>query len=91
MAVNKQDPMYGLCYVMSEAFMHLHPQFELRPYRLRYYGVTHWWLQTPEGRVVDLTASQYTRPFPYHRGQCGGFLTKAPSKRARAIMWALVL
>jgi len=84
-----KDSMRGLCYVLSEAFLHMHPQFNLKPHRLSYHGVNHWWLETSSGRVVDLTASQYKRPFPYHRGIGCGFLTKSPSKRAQAVMKVL--
>lgn len=78
--------MRGLCYVLSEAFYHMHPQFALKPVRVRFHGVCHWWLETPEGRIIDLTAEQYRKPFPYHKGRAGGFLTKHPSKRAQAII-----
>ena len=67
----------------------MHPNLPVKPVRARYYGLTHWWLETNEGRVIDFTADQYTRPFPYHKGKRGGFLTKQPSKRARAIMEVL--
>lgn len=70
--------------------MHLHPQFELWPHVGRLRGQTHWWLETPEGTIIDLTADQYTKPFPYHKGKRCGFLTVKPSKRAQAIIEVLV-
>lgn len=36
--------------------------------------------------VIDPTAKQFKTPVPYHLGRPAGFLTKEPSKRARALM-----
>jgi len=84
---NRNYPLAGLCYVLSEAFHFLYgKRFGLTPYRARHYGLTHWWLQTTAGKVIDLTAGQYTRPFPYSKGRAGGFLTKRPCRRTRAIL-----
>jgi hypothetical protein len=41
-------------------------------------------------RVVDPTASQFKTTPDYSRGRGRGFLTKRPSKRARALMRRLV-
>lgn len=79
-------PLAGLCYVLAEAFVHMHPQFKLTPQVARHRGRTHWWLKTEDGKIVDLTSEQFDKPFPYHLGKGCGFLTKLPSKRARAIM-----
>jgi len=85
--MNRSHPLAGLCYVLSEAFYHLYGErFRLRPMRARYYGTTHWWLETESGKVIDLTAEQYSGRFPYHKGRCGGFLTKEPSRRTKAIL-----
>jgi hypothetical protein len=85
--INKKHPLAGLCYVLSEAFYHLHGRhFGLKPARLRYYGVVHWWLETPDGQIIDFTKEQYSRPFPYRRGRRGGFLTKLPCKRTKEIL-----
>ena len=40
--------------------------------------------------ILDPTAAQFKTPPPYHLGRGRGFLTKAPSKRARALMQQLV-
>lgn len=85
--MNRSHPLAGLCYVLSEAFHFLYgKRFGLKPYRARHYGLTHWWLQAPDGRVIDLTAEQCSRPFPYSKGRAGGFLTKRPCRRTRAIL-----
>jgi hypothetical protein len=72
----------------SEAFYHLHPQFKLKPMVARHRGQTHWWLEC-DGAIIDLTSEQFDRPFPYHLGHGCGFLTKQPSRRAKAIMEVL--
>lgn len=52
----------------------------------------HWYLVLDSGsdgiapHIIDPTASQFREPPPYHRGSGRGFLTKKPSKRARALM-----
>jgi hypothetical protein len=75
--MDRKHPLAGLCYVLTEAFYHMHgKRLGLKPVRARYYGVCHWWLETRSGRVIDLTAAQFTRPYPYHKGIGGGFLTK---------------
>jgi len=80
-------PLHGLCYVLSEAFYHLHPQFDLKPMRARFHGVCHWWLvERTTGKIVDPTAEQFAQPFPYHKGIGCGFLTKKPCKRTQAIL-----
>lgn len=52
-------------------------------------GVVHWWLEDEKGAILDPTAEQYTdlgKTPPYSKGRRGGFLTKAPSYRARTIL-----
>ena len=88
---SNSHPLAGLCYVLSEAFYHMHPQFKLKPMVARHRGQTHWWLESPDGKIIDITKEQFDRPFPYHLGHGCGFLTKQPSKRAQAIIDLLVL
>lgn len=78
----------GHCYVATEALYHLLGGAEAgyKPMRLRMPdGVTHWWLQGPEG-VIDATHDQFHDPVPYEQGRGGGFLTREPSKRAVELM-----
>lgn len=91
---NEGNPMFGHCYVASEALFHLIKQFNLkRGYRPHYgkdhRGITHWWLQTSVGEILDPTAEQYLSQGvspPYNRGRAGSFLTKQPSKRAQIVI-----
>jgi hypothetical protein len=82
-------PVAGHCYVASEALWHAlgGAASEWRPKVVRHEGATHWYLESAEdGLVLDLTGSQFYRMPPYHKGRGCGFLTKAPSKRARILM-----
>lgn len=84
----------GNCYVCVEALYHLLGGKEAGwvPHTVRHEGDVHWFLARnddhPEGptMILDPTASQFKTPPPYHLGRGRGFLTLAPSKRARALM-----
>lgn len=47
---------------------------------------THWYLQHRDGTILDPTVAQFTRNPDYALGGGCGFLTRRPSKRARAIL-----
>lgn len=91
---NATNPMFGHCYVATEAFYHLTK--DEYPGRFGIYhgkdseGITHWWLHdNHEIKIVDITGDQYfslNRMPPYEKGRLGFFLTKAPSKRAVIVM-----
>jgi hypothetical protein len=84
--------MRGNCYVTCEALYHLlgGKKAGWVPQRLRYMGDTHWFLlHEPTQLVLDPTTKQFQYP-PNHNdyinARGSGFLTKKPSKRARALM-----
>ena len=81
-------PSWGCCYVASEAAYHAlgGAGSGLRVMHVTHEGAPHWYLTTEDGRVVDPTADQFSRPVPYGQGKGKGFLTAAPSKRALALM-----
>lgn len=89
---DQNNPFYGHCYAASEALYHLlgGSKSGYTPYRGKdELGVTHWWLQSKSGQILDPTVEQYltvNRTPPYHNGKGGGFLTKDPSKRAQEII-----
>lgn len=59
--------------------------------RMRHEGDTHWFLvNTGTGQVVDATAKQFTTKPDRTKAVGSGFLTKKPSKRARALIETLV-
>lgn len=75
------------------------------PHTVRHEGDVHWYLQLTTGEhdvdedgrklprahfIIDPTASQFKTPVPYENGRARGFLTKEPSKRARAMMKLMV-
>ncbi len=93
-----ENPMFGHCYVASEALFHLlgGRATNYRPYHGKDdTGDTHWWLEdTLTGFRYDVTADQYLsvgKKPPYDAGRMGTFLTKEPSKRARVVMSRVLL
>lgn len=88
---NAKNPMFGHCYVASEAIYHLLPNRKLRPYYGKDpRGITHWWLLDERNNIrIDATADQYhsqgLEP-PYEAGVRASFLTNEPSKRCRKVM-----
>lgn len=80
--------MAGHCYVATEVAFHRLKYLGIhsRPHFIRHEGQPHWYLVYGDGHVLDYTAEQFATPVPYHKGKGKGFLTKAPSKRARLVM-----
>lgn len=84
-------PTTGHCYAASEACYYLldGKKNNLKACVAKDGNETHWWLQAPDGQIIDPTKEQYTSlriDPPYQNGKGCGFLTKAPSKRASIIM-----
>lgn len=86
----------GNCYVASEALYHIlgGKAAGCEVYRARCASPitgksdTHWWI-TMNGMIIDPSRLQFPSvdlPYIYQRGIRTGFLTKQPSKRARALM-----
>lgn len=81
----QSSPYAGYCYIASEAFVHSMPR-GYKPMFLRWEGAPHWFVLSPTGKVIDLTAEQFkTRP-DYGKARGKGFLTKHPSRRARELL-----
>lgn len=89
---NKSNPMFGHCYVASEALFHALGGFSMswRPVRARdLEGIVHWWLEDEAGGILDPTADQYlsqNKEPPYAQGRKAGYLTRDPSKRSRVLL-----
>lgn len=82
----------GNCYVTSETLYHLlgGKAAGWKPMVMSTHNDTHWFLRHSSGLILDATASQFrTRP-DYSLARGTGFLTKGPSKRAKALMEKLV-
>ncbi len=87
------NPMYGHCYVASEALFHMLGGWG-SPYQAvrgkDETGDVHWWLEHKiTGHRYDVTADQFYsigRKPPYANGRAGPFLTKQPSKRAQIVL-----
>lgn len=84
---SKDNPTNGYCYVVSEVIYHyLAPEgsnpkvVKLSP------EMTHWWIETKDGTILDGTSEQFKNSkIPYHQGRNNSFLTNEPSKRARIL------
>lgn len=84
-----RHPMYGHCYVASEALFHMGGGFDsqYRPKVITHEGSTHWFLEHREtGERHDLTAAQFYTPVPYEKARWCGFLTREPSKRTQKVL-----
>ena len=95
---NANNPMYGHCYVATEALYCLMNKFSLtdtfKPFQAKdENNVSHWWLQSQDGEIIDITASQYTsvgKTPPYSNGKSRSFMYPSPSKRSRNVMEAVL-
>ena len=84
-----RNPLFGHCYVASEALFHLAggKKSGLRPRRIEIAKDRwHWWLVDREGNIVDITAKQFDQPPDYTAGLKTAFLSKRPSARAKKLM-----
>ncbi len=84
----------GLCYYACEAIYHLagarasglEPRVH-RVHRGRETLAWHWWLETREGQLVDVTGHQFEGWVPAYRlGKRGRFRSRRPSATAQSIM-----
>ena len=76
------------CYQASEAIYHLvgGKKAGLKPKSMMHEGISHWYLETSDGIVVDVTVDQFETKPDYSHGCGRGFLTKKPSKRAKQLI-----
>ena len=77
----------GHCYVASEALFHLAKGrgVDLKPMFVWHENCPHWYLEY-SNRIFDLTSQQFSTSVDYTKGRGKGFLTKGPSKRAKALI-----
>lgn len=82
----------GNCYVTSEALFHLigGKRAGWTPMRAKVGKETHWFLQHASGVIIDATRRQFPSGTKYADVRGCGFLTRRPSRRARALMSTLV-
>ena len=81
----------GHCYIASEVLWHALGGMRSvwRPAFMRWEGAPHWFLRSIcTGTVLDATRDQFHQPPAAHDYACArgcGFLTRAPSMRARKL------
>lgn len=80
-------PLFGHCYVASEAMYHICSNNNLKPVSQRFGDIVHWWLVDESGNHWDPTRTQF-EPGTKFIGTGRGFLTKKPSKRALVVIEA---
>ena len=89
-------PKKGNCYVTCEALYHLlgGKKAGWKPMFMYHEGSSHWFLRYnvyPNFRkIIDPTVKQFKTKPDYSKAKGKGFLTKKPSKRAKALMKKLV-
>lgn len=87
-----ENPFYGHCFHASVALYQLLGGKE-RGYivwkAIDSSGVSHYWITSPSGEIIDPTAEQYTNfgiPLPYNNGRRTGFrISKNTSQLVQAI------
>ena len=82
-------PTTGHCYIAAEALFHFWGKERgFKPKVISFgRGITHWYLEHPDGRIADPSAAQFDgEPIPYDRGRGCSFLTVRPSRRARIVL-----
>lgn len=84
---DSNHPLAGHCYVASEAYYHAQGGSDsgLSVWHINHENESHWFLRDGE-TIIDLTVDQFTRIPKYEEATRKGFLTRGPSKRARAVL-----
>ena len=81
-----ERPITGYCYVVAEVVYHYLAPKGSRPWVLKTgENKTHWYIRTPDGTVIDLTADQFDDPVDYNKGKPQNFQTKEISKRGKIL------
>jgi hypothetical protein len=64
----------GHCYIASEAAFHLlgGKQAGWTPMNIKHEGVSHWFLKHTSGKILDITAKQFSSPVPYQNARGRG-------------------
>lgn len=83
--INKNNPMYGHCYVASEVFYHLSEK-KYRSKILKVGNITHWFLIDDSENIIDITKDQFDFSLDYNNSRNCAFLTKEPSLRAQKLI-----
>ena len=81
-----ERPTTGFCYVVAEVVFHYCAPNGSQSYRMETGPTTsHWFIKTPDGTIIDLTADQFDKALDYTKGVATQFRTQHPSKRAQIL------
>ena len=81
-----ERPTTGYCYVVAEVVYHYLAPKGYRPYVMNT-GANdkHWFLKSPDGRVIDITDDQFDYELDYSQGKPQNFMTREISERGRIL------
>ncbi len=81
----KNNPLYGHCYIATEALYYLLDDKEKNKYvpsTINVNGITHWFLKHKHtSEIIDITKSQFDFELDYSKSRNRFFLSPKPSKR----------
>lgn len=87
---NSTNPMFGHCHTASACLQKLFGSKNIKLYRaLDDEGIWHWWVQTTDGKRIDITADQYYsegRTPPYDKGEKASMLGFEYRKRTYRLL-----
>ena len=87
---NSTNPMFGHCHTASACLQKLFGSKNIKLYRaLDDEGIWHWWAQTSDGKIIDITADQYYsegRTPPYENGSKASMLGFSYRKRVLKLL-----
>lgn len=89
--LDQRHPMFGHCFVATEALWNLTDRTMDVYCGKDDEGIIHWWLRDSLGHIWDPTADQYTdlgKEPPYLQGKKNGFMQTydGPSERAKELI-----
>lgn len=86
----KNNPLYGHCYIATEALYYLlddDEKINYTPATININGITHWFLKHKKtGDIIDITKEQFNSELDYTNSKNRFFLSTKPSKRTLILL-----
>jgi len=86
----RNNPLYGHCYVATEALYYLlddDEKINYTPATIKVNGITHWFLKHKEtGDIIDITKEQFNTNLDYTNSRNRFFLSPNISKRTLILL-----